>query len=109
MPVSRGGRDDDDNLVCTSQLRNSAKGTWLLEELGWKLHPAGILDDWDGMLSWFVGYVERHPGILDDRHIRQWHAAACHPDIGRVSRSAGATGGHVIDRRCQTDVVQGTG
>ena len=35
-------------------LRNGAKGNWLLEELGWSLHPPGDMESWDGLLGWFV-------------------------------------------------------
>ncbi|RMF13649.1 MAG: HNH endonuclease [Alphaproteobacteria bacterium] len=76
VPVSRGGTDDLDNLVSTSQLRNSAKGILLLEELGWKLHSPGKLENWDGMLSWFFSHVGRHPELLEEPYIRSWHRIA---------------------------------
>ncbi|MCG6941769.1 MAG: HNH endonuclease [Thiohalocapsa sp.] len=46
IPIARGGTDARRNLVTTSQLRNSTKAHWTLEELGWKLHPPGQLDSW---------------------------------------------------------------
>jgi hypothetical protein len=49
VPVSRGDRDDLTNLVTTSHLRNSIKGNWLLDELGWELHPPGDLTICDGL------------------------------------------------------------
>jgi len=76
IPVSRGGIDDESNWVCTSQIRNSAKSSWLLEELGWQLHSSGDLSDWDGLTGWFMAYAANNATILDDSYIRSWHKAA---------------------------------
>ena len=76
VPVSRGGVDDESNWICTSQLRNSAKSNWLLEELGWQLHQPGDIDDWDGLLQWFMQYAEGNDHILDDSRLRPWYHAA---------------------------------
>ena len=76
IPVSRGGTDDESNWVCTSQLRNSAKSSWLLEELGWQLHSSGDLSDWDGLTGWFMAYAAKNATILDNNYIRSWHKAA---------------------------------
>lgn len=76
IPIARGGADEESNWVCTSQLRNSAKSNWLLEELGWKLHEAGNLKEWDGLIQWFIDYVHENPSMLDDSYISTWHKAA---------------------------------
>jgi hypothetical protein len=76
VPVSRGGVDDESNWVCTSQLRNSAKSNWLLEELGWGLKEPGLLSEWDGLLSWFLSYAEKDPKVLEDHYVASWHRAA---------------------------------
>lgn len=76
VPVSRGGADDESNWVCSSQLRNSAKSNWLLKELGWKLHPQGNLDEWDGQIKWFVEYADNNPDILKEQYIKSWFKAA---------------------------------
>jgi len=76
VPVSRGGEDKESNWVCTSQLRNSAKSIWLLDELGWQLHKPGDLAEWDGLLKWYLSYVSENPGLLDDSYMRSWHSAA---------------------------------
>ncbi|WP_321428612.1 hypothetical protein [uncultured Methanolobus sp.] len=59
-----------------SQLRNDAKSNWLLEEMGWELHEPGNLNEWDGLLNWFMLYVDTHPEILEDKYIHSWHSAA---------------------------------
>jgi hypothetical protein len=76
IPVTRGGVDDESNWVTTSMARNSAKMNWKLEDLGWTLHPAGKIKDWDGLLGWFVDYSEAHPETLGRGVIRAWHRAA---------------------------------
>ena len=58
ISVARGGAGEESNWVCTSQLRNSAKSNWLLEELGWQLHEPGDLKEWDGLLKWFIWKVQ---------------------------------------------------
>lgn len=63
VPVARGGLDEPQNWVTTSMFRNSAKSNWLLEEIGWYLHPEGRLSDWDGMFQWFLTYSNAHPQI----------------------------------------------
>ncbi len=75
-PVARGGSDTEDNWVCVSWPRNSAKGVQRLDELGWQLQPPGSLDDWDGMLCWFMEYVSDHPCWLEINYIKRWHRAA---------------------------------
>lgn len=76
IPVSRGGTNDSANLYSTSTLHNSAKGHWLLDEIGWNLYPAGDLSQWDGLLSWFLKYIETAPELLHHSQIKSWHKAA---------------------------------
>ena len=76
VPVARGGRDDEDNLVSTSMLRNSAKANSTLEELGWSLHPAGDVKRWDGMLAWCTDFIGGDEKLLKDNYIGRWHRAA---------------------------------
>jgi hypothetical protein len=75
MPVARGGEDENENRVTTSMLRNSAKANWLLEELGWELYPVGELKEWDGMINWFIKYVNNHPERLNTPYVYRWHKA----------------------------------
>lgn len=75
IPLSRGGENDEKNLVSTSTLHNNAKGHWLLEELGWFLRPPGDVRIWDGLTSWFMRYIQSHPGVLANRQVKGWHRA----------------------------------
>ena len=75
-PVAREGADNDENWVCTSQLRNSAKSNWTLDELGWKLQDSPVDSNWDGMMSWFMDYVSKNKHVLKDPYIKKWYKAA---------------------------------
>jgi hypothetical protein len=75
-PVARGGSNEDDNLVTTCQLRNSAKANWTLEELGWKLQPRGTYEDWDGLTRHVLTMVAARPELLEDAILRKWVTAA---------------------------------
>lgn len=76
VPIARGGADNDENIVSTSMLRNSAKSNWTLEELGWSLHPPGDISRWDGMLAWFIEFIDKNPQAAKDKYISRWHRAA---------------------------------
>jgi hypothetical protein len=80
-PVARGGVDSQENWATTSQLRNSAKANWTLEELAWKLVPPGNIADWDGLTQWFVNFIEAQDNLLGNRYLRTWlrAATACLP------------------------------
>lgn len=72
IPIARGGSNSSENLVTTSQLRNSAKSHWLLEEIGWELHPEGDLKNWDGLLGLTVQYIDQNPHWLSDNFLSKW-------------------------------------
>jgi hypothetical protein len=76
VPLARGGRDDETNLVTTSMLRNGAKANWLLEELGWPTERAPVASNWDGMLSWFLSQWKANKQLHANSYLRQWHRAA---------------------------------
>ena len=76
VPVARGGAHDMTNWVSTSMLRNQVKSHWTLEELGWELVSPCRLEEWDGLLGWFMEYVEHHPHILHVEALRSWHRTA---------------------------------
>ena len=73
VPLAFGGTNDEGNLVCTSMKRNLAKSTSTLEEIGWKIYPAGNLNDWDGLFYWFMNYVEKNPELLQNNDIKKWY------------------------------------
>ena len=73
--MANGGTNDVGNLVTTSQLQNSTKANWTLDELGWVLHPPGDLAVWDGLTGAFLRLVEVQPTLLNDNYIRAWHRA----------------------------------
>ena len=74
VPVALGGGEDDANRVTTSQLRNSAKAHWTLEQLGWALRPPGLLADWDGLTGWFRGMLAARPELRGNEAIRYWES-----------------------------------
>ena len=75
VPVTRGGSNDMDNFVTTSQLHNSVKGHWLLSELGWCLHKPGNLDEWYGLLGWFIQQIREDAGAISCAYIKRWQRA----------------------------------
>lgn len=76
IPVTLGGRDDESNWVTTSMARNFAKSNFTLQELGWELRPPGDLQQWDGMLAWYVSYVARRSEVRRSSAIGRWFKAA---------------------------------
>ena len=59
-------------------LSNQAKAQWTLDDLGWKLHPAGKVEEWDGLSRWLVDYLAANPTVLAEAaephrgYIRRW-------------------------------------
>ncbi len=76
IPVTRGGSDDESNLITTSMAHNSAKLNWTIDECGWKLHPSGDLKEWDGLIRWFVEYAGTHLEYASNSGVAQWLRAA---------------------------------
>ena len=76
VPITRGGSNDDDNLVTTSELHNSAKAHWTIQELGWELVPPGDLSDWDGLMRWTLEWIECNPEFEPDQTLANWIKAA---------------------------------
>jgi hypothetical protein len=86
MPIARGGLDIESNWATTSQLRNSAKANWTLDELGWRRYPPGDPKEWDGLTSWFLRFVARRKEFLNKPYLRLWHnaAAALLEDVSKL-------------------------
>ena len=75
LPIARGGLDNPENIVTTSQIMNSSKSNFLIEELGWKLHDSGNIEEWDGMIFWYIKYRNKNNNILKDKYIKNWDTA----------------------------------
>ena len=76
IPLARGGRDEEANVVTTSMLRNAAKSNWLLSELGWPEPRAPAVPGWDGLLPWFCQVYEIKGVLRANSAIKAWYAAA---------------------------------
>jgi hypothetical protein len=76
VPVTRGGSDAEFNLMTTSMARNSAKMNWTIEELGWSIHPAGDMNEWDGLFGWFMEYTAEHSDVHSAGSVKRWRKAA---------------------------------
>ena len=76
VPVTDAGSGDEDNLVTTSMIRNSAKANWPLEKIGWQLRPIDRVGDWDGLTGWFLTTVSAEPSLLEHPFIKRWYVAA---------------------------------
>jgi len=75
IPIARGGMDKEENIVTTSQIMNSAKSNFLIDELGWELYNPGKIDEWDGMMQWYIQYRDKNISILEDKYIKSWNNA----------------------------------
>jgi hypothetical protein len=76
VPVARGGAHDPSNWACTSMLLNSIKANWTLEEIGWHLIDGGRIEDWDGLMGWFLEYTRENEKVLEDPYLQRWRAVA---------------------------------
>lgn len=77
VPLARGGHHVVENWMTTSQLRNSIKSHWLLDDLDWIRHDPGAMANWDGLTAWFLEETERHPEYLvGEPYLQRWHRAA---------------------------------
>jgi hypothetical protein len=76
IPFAKKGKHEKDNWVLTSQLRNSLKSHWTLEELGWKICPHETLKKWDGMTRWFLDFIDKDKSPLENKSIKDWYKVA---------------------------------
>lgn len=61
------------NWATTSMLHNYIKNNWTLEQLQWKLYPAGDYKDWDGLTKLFLQIVEFDTELLKDAYVKRWY------------------------------------
>lgn len=73
-PIAIDGKDEDDNIITTSQLNNSIKSNWTLEQLKWKFYDAGDIKEWDGLTKTFIELVENDITLLSDNYIKKWYS-----------------------------------
>jgi len=76
VPITRGGKDEEQNWVTTSMLHNAVKGNWTLEELGWSLLPPGKLSEWDGLLQTFIEMVEAKQSLMEQKYFKAQYRLA---------------------------------
>jgi hypothetical protein len=72
VPIALGGANDPSNWVTTSQVTNSSKANFTVEELGWEVLSPGDLAEWDGLLGWFLRYAEGNASLESDTRISDW-------------------------------------
>ena len=72
-PIARGGKDQPENIYTTSQMMNSMKSNFTIEELGLHEFPPGDLGEWDGMIEWQKEYIKTNKKFLEDRYISEWN------------------------------------
>lgn len=70
-----GGSDAVENLISASNRHTFQIKSATPEEVGWKVLPAGNLNDWDGTLSWFMGYVDKNPEVKKVDYIKKCYKA----------------------------------
>lgn len=75
IPIARGGKDNEDNWITTSMIRNSAKSNWIIEEIGWELHDKGNLENWDGLINYFIDLTNKNKDYEKDNYVKAWKAA----------------------------------
>jgi hypothetical protein len=75
IPIARGGHDNENNWITTSMIRNTAKSNWTIEEIGWELHEKGQLDNWDGLLQYFIELTNKNPDYEKDKYVKDWKSS----------------------------------
>jgi hypothetical protein len=76
MPESRGGSVAESNLVTTTMPYVLARSNATIEEMGWRLTREGFVDEWDGMSSWYVQYVNANQELRNTNYFNLWYIAA---------------------------------
>ena len=54
-------------------LHNLVKSNWTLEQLNWKLYPAGDISEYDGLTGLFVRLIENDLELFDAPYIKRWY------------------------------------
>jgi hypothetical protein len=75
IPIAKGGQDNESNWITTSMVRNAAKSNWTIEELGWKLFDKGQLDNWNGLINYFIEFTTKNQDYKMDSYVNTWRLA----------------------------------
>ncbi|TDN97821.1 hypothetical protein DET65_4440 [Sunxiuqinia elliptica] len=75
LPVARSGKDTEENWITTSMIRNSAKSNWAIEEIGWKLYDKGNLNEWNGLIDYFINLTDKNVNYTEDKYVMDWKRA----------------------------------
>jgi len=76
IPFTRGGKEEESNLITTTMPYVLARSNSLVEEAGWRLTREGYVDEWDGMSTWYVEYVKEHQELRNENYFNMWFNAA---------------------------------
>jgi hypothetical protein len=72
VPITKGGSDEMDNLLTISMIGNTKKKNTSLSELGWRIHPEGSLNDWDGLTTEFLTLMKKNNDYSNFKLIPNW-------------------------------------
>jgi hypothetical protein len=76
IPLSRGGKNEEENLITTTMPYILARTDQTVEEAGWRLTREGFVDEWDGMSTWYVEYITEHQELREINFFNLWFNAA---------------------------------
>ena len=83
IPLARNGKDEEENIVTTSMLKNSIKANWTLKELGWKKIEVKNLPNWDGLVNWYIDFYQKNISDLrplpNYSYFKHWYDIASNP------------------------------
>lgn len=75
LPPTRGGVEDESNLVTTTMPYVMARGNATVEEAGLEIVPVGDAEEWDGLSRMFVDVVRQRPELKKLSFVRSWYPA----------------------------------
>jgi hypothetical protein len=76
LPSVRGGAWEDGNLVTTTMPYLLARSDKTVDEAGWRLTREGFVDEWDGMSTWYLEYVDQNRELRNVNFFNLWYNAA---------------------------------
>lgn len=73
---SMGGGEEEDNLLTTTMPFVMARGNATIEDIGWKVYSPGDVNEWDGMSTWYIEYLDDKPALRKHYFFNKWYNAA---------------------------------